>query len=214
MTKVAIVVGATGLVGRNLVDKLANAEYIDQVITLTRSPAKHGSSKVSNHVIKFDDLSSYIELFKGDYLFSCLGTTFKQAGSVAAQRKVDLEYQLNVAKIAAQQGVKHYLLVSSTGANMNSGRAYLKMKGELEDQVKALPFKHISIFQPSLLIGERSDFRLAEKIGSRVMPLLCRIPWLRRFRPITGEQVAEKMVQVSQQNGNRLEFFCLDELFT
>ena len=87
------------------------------------------------------------------------------------------------------------------------------MKGELEQRVKSLPFKHISIFQPSLLLGQRPNFRLGEKIGSWLMITLCIIPWLRRFRPITGEQVAAKMVLVSQQSGGAIELFSLDDIF-
>lgn len=87
------------------------------------------------------------------------------------------------------------------------------MKGELEQKIRSLPFERISIFQPSLLLGQRTDFRLGEKLASWVLPLLCIIPWLKRFRPITGEQVAAKMVQVSRQTGQALERFRLDEIF-
>lgn len=213
MSKTAIVIGATGLVGQALVDQLAGAAHIGKVITLTRRSSPHSSAKVFNQVVDFDHLEDHASLFGADYLFSCLGTTLKQAGSVDAQRKVDLEYQFKAAQLAANNGVVHYLLVSSSGANDQSNNAYLKMKGELEQRVKALPFKRISIFQPSLLLGQRADFRLAEKIGSWLMPVLCVIPGLRRFRPITGEQVAAKMVLVSQQSGPLLEVFCLDEIF-
>ena len=213
MSKTAIVIGATGLVGRALVDQLDEADYIGKIITLTRRSSPHPSPKVFNQVVDFDHLEDHASFFSADYLFSCLGTTLKQAGSVDAQRKVDLEYQFKAAQLAADNGVEHYLLVSSSGANDQSNNAYLKMKGELEQRVKALPFKRISIFQPSLLLGQRADFRLAEKIGSWLMPVLCVVPGLRRFRPITGEQVAEKMVLVSQQPGRSMELFCLDDIF-
>jgi uncharacterized protein YbjT (DUF2867 family) len=214
MGKIAIVVGATGLVGSALVDQLAKADHIGKVITLTRSSAKHSSSKVFNHVVDFERLEDYALLFSADFLFSCLGTTRQQAGSVAAQRKVDHDYQLKAAQLAASNGVHHYLLVSSGAANAQSNNPYLKMKGELEQRIKSLSFERISIFQPSLLLGQRADFRLGEKLGSWLLPLLCAIPWLRRFRPITGEQVAAKMVQVSRQSGQALEWFRLDEIFT
>ncbi|NJN48102.1 MAG: hypothetical protein HC808_18300 [Candidatus Competibacteraceae bacterium] len=110
--------------------------------------------------------------------------------------------------------MRHYLLVSSSGANEKSNNPYLKMKGELECKIQALPFERISIFQPSLLIGERADFRLAEKLGNWVLPVLCAIPGLQRYRPIHGEQVAAKMIQVSQQPGRGLERFRLDEILT
>ena len=213
MEKIAIVIGATGLVGQALVDHLAEAIHICKIISLTRTPAKHPSAKVFNQVVNFDDLENYAELFDADLLFSCLGTTRKQAGSIAAQRNVDLDYQFEAAQIAVNHGVEHYLLVSSSGAYEKSSSPYLKMKGELEQRIKSLPFKRISIFQPSLLMGQRADFRLVEKIGGWLMTSLRIIPWFRRYRPITGNQVAAKMVLVSQNSGQKLELFRLDEIF-
>ncbi|MCW8825620.1 MAG: NAD(P)H-binding protein [Gammaproteobacteria bacterium] len=214
MGKIAIVIGATGLVGQALVNRLAGADHIDKVITLTRRPAEHQSSKVFNRVVDFDHLEDYASSFaNSDFLFSCLGTTINKAGTIAAQRRVDLDYQYRAAQLAANSGVAHYLLVSSNGANAQSNNAYLKMKGELELKIKTLPFKRITIFQPSLLLGKRPEFRLAEKLGSLLLPVLYLIPWLRRYRPISGEQVAAKMVQVSQQPGDALEWFRLDRIF-
>lgn len=213
MAKTAIVIGATGLVGRNLVNQLVASEHIAKVVTLTRKKADHGSKKVVNHVVNFDNLQADAHLFNADMLFSCLGTTIKQAGSVDAQRKVDVDYQFHAASIAAENGVAHYLLVSSSGANAHSKRPYLKMKGELEEKVQALAFKRISLLQPSLLLGQRSEFRVGEKLGSWVMNSVCLLPGLRRFRPITGEQVATKLLSVSLQSGPPLQLFSLDELF-
>ena len=213
MDKRAIVIGATGLVGRALVDQLAEAEHISKIITFTRRSAKHSSSKVINQVVDFDHLEDYALSFSADCLFSCLGTTLQQAGSINAQRKVDYDFQFRAAQLAANNGVHHYLLVSSNAANDQSKNQYLKMKGELEQKIKYLPFERISIFQPSLLIGQRTEFRLGEKLGSWMLPILCTIPWLKRFRPISGEQVAAKMVQVSRQSGQALERFRLDEIF-
>ena len=213
MDKTAIVVGGTGLVGKALVDQLVDADHISKVITLTRSKAKHSSLKVQNQVINFYQMEEYAKFFKGDLLFSCLGTTRKQAGSIAAQRVVDLEYQYKAAQLAVDNGVHHYLLVSSSGANADSNNAYLKMKGELEERVQALSFDHISIFQPSLLLGNRAESRMGEKIGGLILPVLCAIPGLRRFRPVKAEQVAAKMVQVSKNPGSKKEKFVLDEIF-
>jgi len=213
MPKTAIVIGATGLVGQAVVDRLAAADFTGKVVTLTRRPAGHPSAKVQNRVVDFDRLEAYADDFAGDLLFSCLGTTRKQAGSIAAQRTVDVDYQYKAAELAAAQGVRHYLLVSSSGANAESGNAYLKMKGELEARVRRLPFERISIFQPSLLLGQRAEPRPAEKLWSRILPPLCALPGLRRYRPIRGEQVAAKMVRVSQSPGQPREWFRLDEIF-
>lgn len=213
MPKTAIVIGATGLVGQALVDQLAAADFTGKVVTLTRRPAGHPSAKVRNRVVDFDHLDAHTDDFAGDLLFSCLGTTRKQAGSIATQRTVDVDYQYKAAELAVAQGVRHYLLVSSSGANAESGNAYLHMKGELEARVQRLPFERISIFQPSLLIGWRAQSRPAEKLWAWILPPLCVLPGLRRYRPIRGEQVAAKMVQVSQSSGQPREWFRLDEIF-
>lgn len=211
--KTAIVIGATGLVGKALVNELANSDHFSQVITLTRKKYNHNSDKVINHVIQFDDLALYANLFKADCFFSCLGTTKKQAGSINNQRKVDFTYQLKAAQLAIANDVSHYLLVSSSGANENSTSQYLKMKGELELKIKQLPFNTISIFQPSLLIGSRDEFRFAEKIASWFLGLLCKLPFLNRYRPISGKQVAIKMIQTCLTQTEALTIYNLDEIF-
>lgn len=213
MDNTAIVIGATGLVGRSLTDQLGDADHIKKVVTPTRRPAPHASPKVDNQVVDFDHLEHQAVQFAADLLFSCLGTTRKQAGSIDAQRRVDLDYQYRAAQLAADHGVRHYLLVSASGANANSHNPYLQMKGELEKQVQDLPFERISIFQPSLLLGKRPEFRWGEKLGAMLLPILCTVPGLRRYRPIRGEDVAAKMVQVSRQPGASREWFRLDEIF-
>ncbi|MBH0000857.1 NAD(P)H-binding protein [Pseudoalteromonas sp. NSLLW24] len=213
MTKTAILIGATGLVGNELLHKLLKSDRYTKVVTLSRRALPITHAKLVNHVIDFEKLTQYVELFKGDVLFSCLGTTRKQAGSTQAQRKVDFDYQFIAAQLAACNGVTHYCLVSSSEANTHSNSAYLKMKGELEQHIKALPFDKISILQPSLLLGDREQFRVAEKIGSIIFPVITRLPFLKRYKPITGEQVAQKMLSVSLAQQAKLFYYVLDELF-
>ena len=212
--KTVIVLGSTGLVGKKLVERLSKEQGVEKVIAITRRPIEFASEKVVNEVINFDELANYSDVFKGDVLFSCLGTTIKQAGSVAALRKVDYDYQYEVAKMAAENGVGHYILVSASGANASSKSSYMKMKGELERDASLLPFQRISILQPSLLVGERNHFRLAEVLGSWVLPTLCRLPFLKKYRPISGDEVATKMVSVALSTGSAKEKFTLDELFS
>lgn len=211
--KTAIVVGATGVVGSALVKHLSEAEHIKKVVTLTRREVNNSSAKVENHIIDFDNLDASADLFKGDFLLSCLGTTRKQAGSVKAQRMVDLHYQYECAKHAAEQGVKHYFLVSSAGANRHSFAAYPKMKGELEYKVKQLGFDGVHIFQPSLLLGDRPEQRFGEEMAAQILPTLCKLPGLSKYRPITGQQVAQRMVAVSQNPKSGIEKFVLDDIF-
>lgn len=213
MNKSAIVIGATGLIGAHLVRLLIQTAHISRVVVITRRPLDYESEKMENHVVDFDSLESYENLFSGDILFSCLGTTLKQAGSIKAQRVVDLDYQTIAAELAQKQGVKHYLLVSSSGANQTSSNAYLKMKGELEAKIQTLQFDHISILQPSLLLGERDQSRLGERIGSMVLPIICKLPGLRKYRPIHGEQVAQKMLDLSIEPYDKFERISLDKVF-
>ncbi|GAA6186156.1 NAD(P)H-binding protein [Aliiglaciecola sp. NS0011-25] len=212
--KTAIVIGATGLVGKNLVDRLAADKRVERVVAVTRRPIEYQSNKIVNQVVNFDELEKYADVFTGDVLFSCLGTTAKQAGSVQEQRKVDFEYQYQAAKISAENGVSHYILVSSSGANGKSISPYLKMKGELEDAVWLLPFKRVSILQPSLLIGERESFRLGETLASWILPPLCMLPFFKRYRPISGDEVAKKMLSISLSSGNAKQIYRLDALFS
>jgi uncharacterized protein YbjT (DUF2867 family) len=213
MTKTAIILGATGLVGSELLNELLNSSHYTHVVTLTRRALPISHSKLTNHIIDFEKLAQCGELFKGDVLFSCLGTTQKQAGSISAQRKVDFDYQFIAAQLAVSNGIKHYCLVSSSGANAQSRSPYLKMKGQLEQQIKLLAFERISIFQPSLLLGQREQFRVAEKIGSIILPVIAWLPFLKRYRPITGKQVAKKMLTVSTEQQIKLSYFVLDDLF-
>jgi len=219
--KTALVIGATGLIGRHLVDELIASDTFSKVTALTRKPLLVNSNKFENYVIDFEQLEEYAEntsqrsseIFSVDVLFSCLGTTKKQAGSIQAQRKVDLDYQYEAASIARQQGVTEYFLVSSSGASANSPSAYLRMKGQLEGKVLALDFPRSVIFRPSLLLGKRAEQRLGESLGARVMPLLKYIPLLKIYRPIQGAQVAIKMRREAEKQGLGNESYNLAELF-
>ena len=217
MGKTALVLGATGVVGRELVEQLSQSADIDKVVAITRRPIDYDSDKISNCVVEFDRLEEYSSVFNADIIFSCLGTTLKQAGSIARQRQVDVDYQYLAAKLSLANDASHYLLVSSSGANPNSHSAYLKMKGELETKVIELGFQRLSIIQPSLLLGERKDVRLGEKLGSKLLPLICRLPGLSKYRPITGKQVAAKMCKIASQQEasgeSKLQYYRLDELF-
>jgi uncharacterized protein YbjT (DUF2867 family) len=234
MKNIAIVIGATGLVGRALVGELLAQETISKVVTLTRRPLLleqlglnkselNGSvernaddEKFENHIVDFSNLAQYSEYFKqSDMLFSCLGTTKKSAGSIESQRIVDVDYQYEAARLAQSNGVTQYYLVSSSGASSASLSPYLKMKGELEDKVIALGFKRCVIFQPSLLLGTRETQRPGEFLAGKIMPLLAYIPLLKRFRPIKGCEVAQKMALVATHDPKRagVDFYALDEIF-
>lgn len=195
----AVIAGATGLIGSELLNRLLNDPQYNRITAITRRPLPAEDSRLNNPVTDFSHLDEITDEIHGDIFFSCLGTTRKQAGSVAAQRTVDYDYQLRLAQIAAGNGIPHYCLVSSASANAASLSPYLKMKGELENAVVKLGFTTVTIIQPSLLLGQRAEKRAGESFAGLVMPCLLYIPGLKRYRPIHGYEVAEKMHQVAEK---------------
>lgn len=214
MTKVALVLGATGLVGSALVEQLASCSEFGQVLAFSRRVVNYESTKVRSCVLDFEQLQDSADEFQGDVLFLCLGTTKKQAGSISAQRLVDFDYQLQVASFAAANGVKHCVLVSSSGADRRSLSAYLAIKGDLEQQIKQLGFKRLSIVQPSMLTGMRKQRRLGEVVGAKLLSGLSFIPGIRRYRPIAATEVAARLLALSQQELEGLEYIRLEQVFT
>lgn len=210
--KKAIVIGATGMVGTQLIDLLLHTRQYSEVVSLVRKPTGITHPKLSEYRIDFDKPEKWKELIKGDVLFSTLGTTLARAGSKDAQYKVDFTYQYEIARIAAKNGVQRYVLVSSAGANARSGAFYMRMKGQLEDAVKTLPFQVVSIIRPGQLAGERTEKRMGETIGLKVMKFLNKIGMFKRYRPIHARQVALAMINAANkaQSGS----YTLDQVFS
>jgi hypothetical protein len=152
-------------------------------------------------------------LITGDELYSALGTTIKKAGSQERQYTVDYTYQYEVAKAAAENGVPKYSLVSSAGADYQSRMFYSRLKGELDDDVKDLPFDVTTILRPSILAGERNESRLGESVGMFFMKYLTNIPGLKKYRPISGETIAKGMINSLHKCPAGYHIFELDEIF-
>lgn len=213
MNRTAIVIGATGVVGKEVVKELSLKKEVSEIITFTRREYDFQSPKVINYVVDFDEIENYSDLFQGEYLFSCMGTTKALAGSIEKQKVVDVDYQLKAAKLAQKNGIHHYHLVSSPGADESSSNAYLQMKGELEEQIKKMDFASRSFYRPSLIVGDRPDFRLGEKVGIVAASILPVIPGLKKYRSIKGSQIAKKMVHEAMKLKRGTHFYELDELF-
>lgn len=209
----AVVLGATGLVGRELVNLLLEDNHFTQVVTLTRRGVNLEHEKLQKYVVDFSNIDAAKTLVSGHVLFSCLGTTRKAAGSIQAQRVVDFDYQERFAQLARENEVNHYVLVSSSGANSRSPNPYLKMKGDLEDRVKGLKFNRLSLVQPSLLLGNRDETRVGESIGAVLLPVFCKLPLLSRYRPIQAREVAKKMLQIAKENQAGEATYTLDDVF-
>ncbi|HBX67596.1 MAG TPA: NADH-quinone oxidoreductase subunit F, partial [Balneolaceae bacterium] len=182
MNKTAIVIGATGLVGSHLLNQLLEDDRYQKVKVFHRRSTGIEHEKLEEHIINFDDIDSWKSRLTGDELYSALGTTIKKAGSQEAQYTIDYTYQYETAKAAAENGVNKYSLCSSTGADSSSKVFYSRLKGELDDAVKKLPFEVITIMRPSILAGERDESRLGESIGMFFMKIFTKIPGLKKYR--------------------------------
>ena len=200
--KTALIIGSTGLIGSHLLDLLLESQEYDKVITFVKRDSGIQHPKLKQHIIDFDKPETYKELVVGDDFFCSIGTTIKKAGSQDAFRKVDFEYPKQFASLAQQNKVKQFLIITSLGADANSSNFYLKTKGEIQDFLKNCAFESISILQPSLLLGNRTEFRLGEKMGVYFMKLFSFlfIGNLKKYKAIQSEAVAKAMFIIAQKN--------------
>ena len=193
----AIVIGATGATGRELLKILLLRSEVKHILALTRKKLEVSSPKLDVHVVNFAEIDKYSSIINGDILFSALGTTLKDAKSKTKQFEVDYTYQYNLAKISSENNVKILSLVSSSGANENSLFFYPRIKGLLESSVKQLNFENIQIYQPPFLIRQSDVMRSNEKIGIFIFKALNSVGILNSLRPLPVSRLAEKMVDES-----------------
>lgn len=194
--KKAIVLGATGLVGLALVEKLQQAPEFEAIMLVVRKESQvfNTYDKVNQLIIE-DFLMLNDEDVNGHtHAFSCLGTTLKNAGSKQGFYAVDYEINAHLADLVQDKHI-HLLLVSALGANAHSRIFYNKVKGQLEDYIESLGIEKLSIFRPSLLIGKRSDVRLIEDLGQSLFKFI-ENKWQKpfKYKPVTAEQLAHTMV--------------------
>ena len=196
----ALVIGATGATGKDLVNLLLEDASFERVDVFVRREVAASSPRLKVHVVDFDHVGEWAHLLTGDVLFSCLGTTIRAAKSREAQWKVDFTYQLESAREARRNGVPRYVLVSSIGANPKSGVFYTKMKGRLDEEVVKLGFPGCFILRPPSLVRKDSD-RFGEKVSVAVLKGLNRIGLLRSLRPMDTEELAAAMVALAKEGG-------------
>ena len=200
----ALVIGATGAVGKDLVQQLIEDSSMERVDIFVRREVKIPAAKVVVHVVDFDHPETWADQLKGDVFFSCMGTTIKAAGTQEAQWKVDYTYQFNAAKAAKANGVPAYVLVSSIGADTKSKVFYTKMKGALDDAVQKLGFEGCFILRPPSLIRKGSD-RFGEKAGIVAIRALNAIGLLRTWTPMPTEAVAAAMIRLAKSGRKGIE---------
>lgn len=208
----ALVIGATGATGKDLVTQLLNDKDFEEVHVFVRKPLDIQHDKLKVHVINFEKTEEWKDSVKGDVAFSCLGTTLKVAGSKEAQRKVDFDYQYEFAKAAKENNVDDYVLVSAYGADPKSKIFYSKMKGELEEAVKKLHFNTITIFKPGMLERKDSD-RTGEVLGSRIIKIANKLGLLESQKPLPTAVLAKAMINASKIKSNGYSSIKLGNIF-
>ncbi len=214
MAKKAIIAGASGLIGSSLLNILLREPGFDEVLILVRKELSIEHSKLKQLVVDFDKLSAYSSSITGDVIFSCLGSTRKKTPDLTIYRKIDHDYPLEIANIGKQNGIKQYHLVSSMGANAASSNFYTKMKGEIEDDLKAVGIESLFIYRPALLIGERKERRPLEKtlfvLAKLIDPLL--IGSLKKYRSIPAATVAMAMYKQSLKKQEGIFIYPSDKI--
>ena len=191
-----MLLGATGLTGGKVLQGLLGREEVSQVVALVRHKLPTLHDKLAQHEVDFDRLDDHAELFDVDVIICCLGTTIKKAGSQDQFRKVDLGYPMKAGELGRSRGVRAFILMSAIGASSSSTIFYNRVKGELEDALRDLDYPYLSIYHPSLLLGDRKEQRTAEALGIKAMPLVNRllIGPLDKYRGIEAQTVASAMV--------------------
>lgn len=208
---IVVLIGATGLVGAALLDALKSSDRIEKIIVFSRKKIDDKNPKVENHVIDFRMTDSYADLVKGDVLFCCLGTTMKVAGSKAGFIEVDYTFPLQFAISAYNNDVPSMHVVTTTGANSSSSIFYNKVKGQVQEAIAALGFYSCYFYQPSMLIGERNEKRVGEKIGQKLMLFLdFLIP--AAYKAIAGKTVAEAMLRCALKQAPGTRHITSDEI--
>ncbi|HEX5726523.1 MAG TPA: NAD(P)H-binding protein [Longimicrobiaceae bacterium] len=210
----ALLLGATGLVGRHCLDLLLADDAFPSVAVLGRRRVERASPKLEQRVVDFDRLDEHADAFAAEAVFCCLGTTLRAAGSREAFRRVDHDYPVRAAQLAAAGGARQFLLVTALGADPGSSVFYNRVKGETEAAVRALPLPGVAILRPSLLLGEREGRRPAEALAQKAAPLLnpLLVGPLRKYRALPGAAVARALVRLAREGVEGVRIVESDEI--
>ncbi len=208
MTKTACIFGSTGLTGSQLLDILSTNTNYSRIIVFNRSVKANLPANVDQVVGDYDSLFQYSENLKANHYYCCLGSTMKKAGSKEAFEQVDYHLPLKIGELAIENQVDKVLLVSSIGASAKSRNFYLNVKGRMEDDMEAILKDKLTVFKPSMLLGERNESRLGESIGKVLMKVLgiFFIGKLNKYKAIDARAVAIAMVKVANGNFNQFVF--------
>ena len=203
MKNTAVIIGGTGAVGREIVNEILSGEYYNRVYILGRSSISKlpDDSRLEKIIIDFDNIDFDMDILENADVFASLGTTIKTAGSKENQRKIDVDYTVNFAKLCEGK-VRSFNVVSAIGANSKSKNFYNSLKGELEDKLKEMNLRTLRIFQPSLLISKRDDNRFLEEIFMKVAPIFQFVlkGKIKKYSPIEASLLGKVLVRFATEN--------------
>ena len=202
--KTAIILGATGLTGDILLKKLLIDQRYDKIKIFTRKPLRLENKKVTEILCNLLELDNYKENFFGNEVFCCIGTTTKKTPDKELYKKIDYGIPVSAAKLCIDNGIKTFAVMSSMGANAKSSIFYNRTKGEMEQAVLELNIENTYILRPSMIGGNRNEFRIAEKIGSILMKVLnpIFIGTLRKYRIIDADIIANAMIELANNDAD------------
>ncbi|MDF2188415.1 NAD(P)H-binding protein [Paraflavitalea sp. CAU 1676] len=209
----ALIIGATGATGKDLVKVLLEDKDYTAVVLFVRRASGLKHPKLSEIITNFDQLEAVSDHIKGDVWFSCLGTTLKTAGTKEKQWQIDYEIPARFAAIAKQNGVRSTVLLSAYGAAASSKVFYSRMKGQLEDLMTGLAFDQLIIFKPGLLLRKDSD-RVAERMMAGMLKFLNAVGIIRKFKPMPTDVLAGKMAKAPKVLGDGKHVIELEKIFS
>lgn len=208
--KTAALIGASGLIGNEILSFLIEDDFYKEIRVITRRALQIDHPKVKEMIINFEDEHAYrASLMGADHVFCSIGTTTKKVkGDKTVYRKIDYDIPVNAAKLSFDMGICHFSLVSSIGANDQTSNFYLKLKGEVEKEISQFAIPSIGIYRPSMLLGDRKEFRFGEVVSKYIfVPLSFLVP--ANYKPIQARAVAKAMVENAKLEtpGVQISFF-------
>lgn len=204
MGKTAIIIGATGLTGNIVLNKLLRDDRYSTIKLFSRKSLKINNSKIIEKVGNIMELESFQDYFYADELYCCIGTATKKTPNKEAYKKVDYGIPVSAAKLCKLNSIDTILIVSALGANWKSTIFYNRIKGEMERDVKKIGIKHSYFLRPSIILGKRNEKRLGETIGIKLIKFFqfLLIGELKKYKAINADRIADKMIQLANYKPN------------
>lgn len=201
--KSVLLIGATGLIGQHCLNILLEEKWVGMVTVLSRRKIDLKHKKLVPEIVDFEQIEKFKRRIKADVMISAFGTTIKKAGNDKDLfYKWEVEYPLNTARLAFENGCRHFIFVSAAGVSENSPVFYSRTKAKMERLAREIGFDSLDIFRPSILLGQRGEVRVAEQITAKILPalnFLFKGP-IRDYTPVKAEDVALAMVRTAENS--------------